>query len=97
MTKKILQGTVESTKMNRTVVVSVARLVEHPLYKKRYLSHARYKAHYEGSDLAKGDVVQIEESRPLSKEKRWLVISKVSEGRKTKEPPKTHESEETAS
>jgi len=75
MPKKILQGIVVSDKMQKTVVVEVERLKEHPKYKKRYKVHKRYKAHDENNECRIGDRVLIEECRPLSKEKRWRVIA----------------------
>ena len=78
MAKKQLQGVVVSTKMAKTVVVDVGRMRVHPKYKKRSLINKKYKAHYEGSDVALGDRVIIEETRPLSKDKRWQVIEVIS-------------------
>lgn len=74
MTKKTLKGTVVSVKMSKTVVVAVTNLKLHEKYKRRYKSTNRYKAHYEGAELAVGDKVIIQESRPISKDKRWRVI-----------------------
>ncbi|HVA80648.1 MAG TPA: 30S ribosomal protein S17 [Candidatus Binataceae bacterium] len=70
------EGTVVSAKMTKTVVVQVDRLVEHALYGKRMRRRKRYMAHDESSQCHEGDRVQIIESRPLSKSKRWR-ISKV--------------------
>lgn len=75
MSKKRLQGVVVSTKMAKTVVVSVGRIFVHPKYKKRLEVNKRYKAHYEGNELSVGDNVVIEETRPLSKGKRWQIVS----------------------
>ena len=72
-----LQGTVVSDKMNKTVVVEVERIKEHPRYKKRHKVHKKYKAHDEKEAFKIGDKVVIEEIRPMSKEKRWRVIGKV--------------------
>lgn len=77
MPKKQLQGKVVSDKMQKTVVVEVERLKEHPKYKKRFRVRKRYKAHDEKEEYRVGDTVVIEESRPLSKEKRWRVIKKL--------------------
>ena len=71
--KKALVGTVVSTKMAKTVVVLVKSRIMHPVYKKYITKSKRYKAHYEKDDLNIGDVVQIRETRPLSKDKRWYV------------------------
>ncbi len=72
-----LQGIVVSDKMEKTVVVEVERVKEHPRYKKRYKEHKKYKAHDEKGEYKTGDKVVIEECRPLSKDKRWRVIGKV--------------------
>jgi len=77
MPKKQLTGTVISDKMQKTVVVLVERIKEHPKYKRRYKIHKKYKAHDEKQEYKTGDKVIIEESRPISKEKRWRVIKKL--------------------
>lgn len=77
MPRKRLQGKVVSTKMLKTVVVKVDRVVLHPKYKKRYKISKKYKAHNLLKDIKEGDKVLIEESRPISKEKRWRVIKKL--------------------
>jgi len=77
MPKKRLTGMVISNKMEKTVVVQVEEIRKHPLYKRRYRFHKKYKAHNEKSDLKIGDKVVIEECRPMSKEKRWRVIKKL--------------------
>ncbi len=77
MPKKRLKGTVISDKMEKTVVVEVERIKEHPKYKRRYKVHKKYKAHDEKSEYRIGDKVIIEECRPISKEKRWRVIKKI--------------------
>jgi small subunit ribosomal protein S17 len=74
MPRKQLKGVVVSDKMPKTVVVKVERIKEHPKYKKRYKVHKKYKAHDEKEECKVGDVVIIEECRPLSKEKRWRVV-----------------------
>ncbi len=71
-----LQGKVVSDKMEKTVVVEVERVKEHPRYKKRYKIHKKYKAHDEKGEYKEGDVVIIEETRPISKDKKWRVIGK---------------------
>lgn len=76
MPKKQLIGTVVSNKMQKTVVVEVERLKEHPKYKRRYKVRKKYKAHTE-EKYQVGDKVIIEECRPLSKEKHWRVIKKL--------------------
>jgi small subunit ribosomal protein S17 len=77
MPKKQLQGTVVSDKMQKTVVVEVERLKEHPKYKRRYKVRKKYKAHDEKREYKTGDRVIIEECRPISKDKRWRVIKKI--------------------
>ena len=69
--RRILQGTVVSTKMAKTVVVQVSRRFKHPKYKKYVNERVRYKAHDEKNDANIGDKVTIVECRPLSKDKRW--------------------------
>jgi small subunit ribosomal protein S17 len=71
-----LQGKVVSDKMDKTVVVEVERVKEHPRYKKRYKIHKKYKAHDGKNEFKIGDGVVIEETRPVSKDKNWKVISK---------------------
>lgn len=71
-TRKVRQGVVASNKMDKTVVVRTERRVQHPLYAKTVLKSERFKAHDElGCDV--GDTVELMETRPLSKEKRWRV------------------------
>jgi small subunit ribosomal protein S17 len=74
VSKKVYAGTVVSNKMNKTVVVAVTRLFQHPVYKKTVKRVTKFKAHDEKNTCQIGDVVKIIETRPLSKEKRWLVI-----------------------
>jgi len=74
MLKKIYTGKVISNKMDKTVVVAVTRLFQHPVYKKTVKRVTRFKAHDENNKCAIGDTVKIIEVRPLSKEKRWAVI-----------------------
>ncbi|RME43834.1 MAG: 30S ribosomal protein S17 [Deltaproteobacteria bacterium] len=71
--RKTRVGVVVSDKMDKTVVVRVDRLVKHPIYKKYIHRHKKFKAHDEENRCRIGDTVQIIESRPLSKEKRWRV------------------------
>jgi len=72
--RKTRVGVVTSDKMDKTVVVSVETLVEHPLYKKRVRQTKTFKAHDEQNQCKIGDKVRIMETRPLSKDKRWRVI-----------------------
>ena len=72
--RRELSGRVVSNKMDKTVVVEVTRRVKHPRYQK-YLNRSNtYKAHDENNACQVGDIVTIQESRPLSRHKRWLVI-----------------------
>ena len=71
-TRKVREGIVSSNKMEKTVVVKIERRVQHPLYGKVVLRSNKFKAHDEiGCDI--GDLVEIMETRPLSKDKRWRV------------------------
>lgn len=74
MPKRVLQGTVVSDKAQKTVVVSVERRFQHPIYKKPITRSKKYAAHDEESRFKVGDVVEIIESRPISKTKRWQVV-----------------------
>ena len=74
MSKKTFVGKVISNKMQKTLVVLVERTVMHPIYKKFYKIHKKYSVHDENSQGKIGDVVQIVESRPLSKTKRWKLV-----------------------
>ncbi len=74
MPKRILQGTVVSDKNNQTVVVNVERQVMHPLYKKYIGRSKKYHAHDEKNQFKAGDIVRIQECRPISKLKRWEVL-----------------------
>lgn len=80
MSKKVLTGKVVSAKMKNTLVVAVENIFTHPKYKKIYKRHKKYKAHYENGEYFAGDTVVIEECRPISKDKNWKVIKKLSDG-----------------
>ena len=71
---RLLDGTVVSTKMQKTVVVSVEQSRRHPLYDKIVRTNKKYLAHDESEAVQEGDVVRIRESRPLSARKRWRVV-----------------------
>jgi len=75
MPKRILQGVVVSDKMDKTIVVEVERRVQHPIYKKFIRRSKRYHAHDESNAIKIGQKVRIIESRPLSKTKRWVVVT----------------------
>lgn len=74
MSKKIYIGEVVSNKMDKTVVVAVTRLFQHLTYKKTLKKVAKFKAHDEDNRCKIGDIVKIIETRPLSKDKRWVVL-----------------------
>jgi small subunit ribosomal protein S17 len=71
---KTKTGTVVSDKMEKTIVVAVESVVEHPLYKKRIRRTRRFKVHDEDNTAHTGDVVRIGETRPISKEKSWRLL-----------------------
>ncbi|MBU2544841.1 30S ribosomal protein S17 [Patescibacteria group bacterium] len=81
MPKRQLKGIIISDKMQKTLVVRVERVKQHPKYKKRYKVHKNYKVHYEnppaGGEYKIGDKVVIEETTPISKDKKWKLIKKI--------------------
>ena len=77
MPKRILQGTVKSTANDKTVVVEVERRFRHPLYGKFVKQNKKYKAHDENKEYKVGDIVAIEEHRPIAKTKTWVVKGRV--------------------
>jgi small subunit ribosomal protein S17 len=74
---RTLHGTVVSDKMDKTVVVAVNTVKEHPIYRKKYKVTTKFKAHDEGNTCVMGDLVEITETRPISRDKRWLVARKI--------------------
>jgi len=74
MPKRVLQGTVVSDVNNKTVVVRVDRAYTHPMLKKTVRRSKKYQAHDENNAAKVGDTVWIEESRPISKNKRWTLV-----------------------
>lgn len=78
--RKTLIGVVVSNKMDKTAVVSVERRHPHPLYRKIIRETKRYKAHDPNNAANLGDVVRLEETRPLSKEKRWRIVETLTRG-----------------
>ena len=78
--KKRMVGVVVSDKMDKTIVVVVNRLVQHPVYKKYIRRRARFKAHDEHNNAREGDTVEIVQAKPLSRTKRWR-LSRVMERR----------------
>ena len=78
MPKRILQGIVVSDAQDKTIVVRVERRVMHPVYKKFVTRSKKYAAHDEANKFHTGDAVQIEESRPISKRKSWIVLGEAT-------------------
>ena len=77
MPKRILQGAVVSDANDKTITVLVERRFMHPMVKKVVRRSKKYSAHYENNSFKVGDVVRIEECRPISKNKSWTVIEDV--------------------
>ena len=72
--RKVLVGTVVSNKMDKTIVVAVETNVKHPMYKKIVKRTYKLKAHDENNECHVGDRVEVMETRPLSKDKRWRLV-----------------------
>jgi small subunit ribosomal protein S17 len=83
MPKRILQGIVKSTANDKTVVVEVERRFRHPLYGKFVKQNKKYKAHDENNEYKVGEIVAIEEHRPISKTKSWVVKGRVGVSKDT--------------
>jgi small subunit ribosomal protein S17 len=77
MPKRILTGIITSDAMDKTVVVKVESIKQHKKYLRRYRSHKKYKAHDPENQYHIGEKVFIEETSPISKEKKWKVVKKV--------------------
>jgi small subunit ribosomal protein S17 len=75
MPKRILQGVVVSDKNAKTVVVQVERRFTHPVLKKTVRLTKKYHAHDEGNTVKEGDTIRIQECAPISKKKKWIVLS----------------------
>ena len=78
--REVREGIVVSVKMQKTIVVKIDRLVQHPLYPRTLRRSNTFKAHDEKNDAKTGDLVRIMETRPLSKDKRWRLIEIVRRG-----------------
>ncbi len=78
MPKRILQGVVVSDKNDKTIVVNVERRFTHPVMKKTIRRTKKYHAHDEGNTAKEGDVVRIQECKPISKNKTWALLEKVN-------------------
>lgn len=72
--RRKLKGVVVSDKMDKTIVVLIERIKEHPKYRKRYKISKKYKAHDPENKYHEGDKVIIQESKPISKDKKWIVL-----------------------
>ena len=81
MPKRILSGKVVSTSMDKTVAVNVERMFKHPLYKKYIRKHKKYLAHDEANSCKVGDIVSIQECKPISKRKTFEVLPQVKESK----------------
>src|SRR3984957_14206542 len=90
--KRKIIGVVVSDKMMKTRVIAVSSLKKHPKYLKYYHVTTKFKAHDENNEYKTGDKVTIEETRPMSREKRWKIIGKVTAGTSTK-PMETSQQE----
>ena len=75
--RRHLQGLVVSTKMTKTVVIRIDRQVAHPKYGKYFTVSRKFKVHDENGSAHMGDLIEVEETRPLSKDKRWRYVSTV--------------------
>ena len=82
MPRRVLQGVVTSDVNEKTVTVLVERRVMHPVYKKFIVRSKKYLAHDESNNVKTGEMVRIRECRPLSKRKRWEVVSDTAAGAK---------------
>ncbi len=79
MPKRILSGVVVSSNSNKTIVVDVTRRIKHKLYKKIIRLSKKYHVHDENNEFKAGDNVSIIESKPISKLKKWVVLSNTGE------------------
>lgn len=85
---RTLQGTITSTRMQRTVVVRIDFLRKHTKYHKFYRVSRKYKAHVDNASAYRsGDVVKMQETRPISKDKRWKVIAVIRKASQNAESP----------
>ena len=79
--RKEIVGTVYSSKMDKTITVSVERRVKHPKYKKFVKTTSRFKAHDEKNECNENDIVKIMETRPMSKNKRWRLVEVIEKAK----------------
>jgi len=87
-TRQQKTGRVTSDKMQKTIVVAVESLKQHRVYKRTYKYTTKFKAHDERNDARIGDIVRIEETRPLSREKRWRLVEILKRAEQTVAPEK---------
>lgn len=73
---RLFKGVVVSDKMDKTITVLINRYKKHPKYKKRYKVSKKYKVHDEKNEHKKGEIVIIQECKPISKDKKWIVLNK---------------------
>ena len=78
--RKVREGEVVCSKMDKTIVVRISRRISHPLYKKIITRYKKFHAHDENNESCVGDLVKIMETRPLSKTKRWRLVEVVKKG-----------------
>lgn len=88
MPRRVLQGTVVSDKGDKTITVLVERRVRHPIYKKYVRKSKKYAAHDEQNSRKVGDVVSIIECAPISKRKRWTLVTEAESAKVEKKPAK---------
>ena len=77
--QKQRKGRVVSDSMDKTIVVEIERVIQHPFYEKYLTRNSRFKAHDEDEEARPGDFVRIEETRPVSKTKRWRLVDVLQE------------------
>lgn len=82
MSSRKMTGTVISDKMQKTVVAKITRLKEHPLYHKKYQASKKIKVHDPSNQSKIGDVIEIEETKPISKDKSWKLVKIIKKGEK---------------
>lgn len=80
-TRKEIVGKVVSNKADKTIIVIVERRVKHPIYGKTILKSTKFMAHDENNECGEGDIVQLMETRPLSKNKRWRLVKIVEKAK----------------
>ncbi len=83
--RKLLKGVVISAKMQKTVIVQIGRTLKHPKYKKMIRRFSKFKVHDENSVAKVGDKVEIMETRPISKDKCWLLVKVLNKAQKEAE------------